>query len=372
MALTVTRLSTSAFQAMASAYDDLSARSLEANPHLSPASIAATVATLIAPDNIVILAASSPDSRLEGLWAFGLHRGPETGGMAVLRTPLVPLYEVLAAPVLDRDCADEALEAMLAFISASPDLPALIMAQGLPLEGPTHDVLAICLAMPGRRLDLFESWGRGVTLPRPGEKPEAAMQRALGRSAKKRLTQRRALERLDNLRFQEETGEAAISAFEGFLTLEDKGWKGKSGTSILKSNADAGWWRALVSHLAAVDAVTIASLMLDGTPVASGVILVQDGVHLFLKTAFDEDFAKFSPGRHLEIEITRAALARGDLVRFDCGSGDGVDPAAHIWPERRQMAHAMIVLEDSPLSRLPVLAGRAKAGLRTLRNRWRK
>jgi CelD/BcsL family acetyltransferase involved in cellulose biosynthesis len=370
MALTVTRLSFSAFQAMASAFDDLSARSPEANPHLSPAAIAAAT-TLINPDDIVILAASQAEGPLMGLWAFSLYRGAETGGVTVLRTPLVPLYDVLAAPVLDRDCAPAALEAILAFIAANPGLPKVIMAHSLPLEGPTHAVFSACMSVPGRRLEQLESWPRGVTLPRTGETPEAAMKRALGTSAKKRQTQRRALERLGNLRFQEETGVAAIAGFERFLTLEDRGWKGKDGTSILKSGADAVWWRALVANLAAVDAVTIASLMLDGAPVASGAILVQDGVHLFMKTAFDENFAKFSPGLHLEIEITRAALVRGDLVRFDCGGSDGVDPAAHIWAERRQMAHAMIVLDGSAFSRLPVLASRTKAGLRQLRNRLR-
>lgn len=367
--LQVERLSVAAFATMEQDFADLSARSIEANPHFSPASVSAA-SHLVEPGRIVILAASQA-ARLVGIWAFGLHAGAGTGGLTVLRTPLVPLYEVLSSPVLDRNHGPAALEAMFAFIAASLDLPSLIMARSLPLDGPSHEVLKTCLVPPLRRLVVSESWIRGVTLPHAGETPDAAIHRAHGSSRKKRQTQRRALERLGTLNFVEHTGTAAVAALEEFLLLEAQGWKGAQGTALLKHPDAAAWMRLLALNLAATGNIRISALMLDGRPAAMGVLIEQAGVVLFLKTAFDESLSKYSPGLQLEIDVTHAALARGGLIRFDCGAGDDVDPAAHIWPERRQMGHVLIQLDNSPMHALPALATRARAGLRSLRNRWR-
>lgn len=364
-ALTARRLSVDAFCGMAEAFADLSARAAEANPHMSPAAVQAAARTLLDPAAIVILAAVLPEGRLAGIWALSRYRGVETGGVTVLRTPLVPLYEVLSAPVLDKDHGDAALASMMSLLRASPDLPKCILARTFPVEGAGFAALT---ASPATRLHVIERWSRGVMLPRAGEAPEEAIRRALGASAKKRRNQRRALERLGDIAVEQADGEAALAAFETFVTLEDAGWKGRDGTSLRRSGTDLSWWRELV---AASDGVRITTLRQNGTPLACGVTLTQGGVALFLKTAFNEAFAKFSPGLHLEIEITRAALARSDLRRFDCGGDASVDADAHIWAERRAMGHVLIDLGGGPMSCLPLLALRAKAGLRAIRNRWR-
>lgn len=357
---------------MTARYTALSARSPEPNPHFAPGAVQAAAETLVPPGDIVILVAERPDGSWAGLWAFRRVRSLRTGGVAVLQTPVLPLYEVLSSPILDRHDGAQALAAILSFIARSPDLPARIMAQNLPLEGPTHLALEGIISAHSGRCTPFERWQRGVTLPRPGENLDAAITRALGTSRKKRQSQRRALEKLGPLTFVQHRNAAAVAALEGFLALEAAGWKGKAGTALASNPQDAAWVRALIAHLAAHDAVCIAALMVGDRPAAMGLLIDQDGVALFLKTAYDEALRKYSPGLHLETEVTRAALASDRMVRFDCGGGDGVDPAAHLWAERRLMGHVFMALDGNPLSRLPILAMKARSGLRRMRNSLRK
>ena len=367
--LVVRRLDVATYFGMTARYGALSACSPEPNPHFAPGAVQAAAETLVPPGDIVILVAERPDGSWAGLWAFRRVRSLRTGGVAVLQIPVLPLYEVLSSPVLDRDDGAQALAAILSFIARSPDLPSQIMAQNLPLDGPAH--LALESILPSRCVK-FESWQRGVTLPRPGEDVDTAITRALGTSRKKRQSQRRALEKLGPLTFVQHRNAAALPALESFLTLEAAGWKGKAGTALASIPQDAAWVRALVGHLAAHDAVCIAALMVGDRPAAMGLLIDQDGVTLFLKTAYDEALHKYSPGLHLETEVTRAALASDRMVRFDCGGGDAVDPAAHLWAERRLMGHVFTALDGNPLSRLPILAMKARSGLRRMRNSLRK
>src|SRR5262249_41638319 len=60
------------------------------------------------------------------------------------------------------------------------------------------------------------------------------------------------------------------------------------------------------------------------------------------KIAFDERFAKHSPGVHLEIDNLEALHARSDLRWMD-SCAVSVQPMLHrLWPERRMVQHLLI------------------------------
>ncbi len=105
--------------------------------------------------------------------------------------------------------------------------------------------------------------------------------------------------------------DGARAAFEVFLDLELRSWKGASGTALLCRHADAAFARALIARLAGARAASVALLRLDGRPIAAQVLLYGGSTAYTWKTAFDAEFAKFSPGALLIDHATDALFAGG-------------------------------------------------------------
>ncbi|MFC5419949.1 GNAT family N-acetyltransferase [Bosea eneae] len=355
--------------AYAEAFVDLCRRAEAPNLHLAPAAVAAAMSFGIASDDIVVLAAQEQDDeRLLGLWALRRTRDLQSGLGAVLRAPLMPLYEVSSAPVLDRDRAGDVAVALLAAIIEAADLPKVLKLPLLPLKNSVFVALEAALMATGGSIATFELWQRPMLVPEPGDDAERYLRRTLGQGYKKRMQQHRQLERAGALAYQRHRGADAITALEAFLTLEAAGWKGRSGTALASLPRHGAYIRELIRNLAAADAARIDLLRLDGAPIAGGLLLDLAGQSHFLKIAYDEGKARLSPGRALAIEMLRADFATGRPFRLDSGAGDRIDPSAYPWGERQEMANAIVALADSSAA-LPRLAAAARMRLRGWRDR---
>lgn len=353
--------------AYAETFADLCRRADAPNLHMAPAAVAAAPSFGVASEDIVVLAAHEPrDERLLGLWALRRMRGLRSGLVAVLEAPLVPLYEVSSAPVLDRERAGDAAVALLRAIVDAPDLPKILKLPLFPVQGSVHAAIEAALAVTGSTLATYEHWRRPMLAPRPEEDAERYLRRALGQGYKKRMQQHRQLEKAGALLYQRHRGEEALAALDDFLALEAAGWKGRGGTALACRPRDAAYIRAVVRNFAATDAARIDLLRLDGAPIAGGLLLDLAGQAHFLKIAYDEGKARLSPGRALAIEMLRGDFAAGLPFRLDSGAGDRVDPSAYPWAERQEMANAIVALAGAS-ALLPRLA----ASLRLRLRRWR-
>ncbi|WID97837.1 GNAT family N-acetyltransferase [Bosea vestrisii] len=351
----------------AEAFADLCRRAEAPNLHMAPAAIAAALSFGIDEDDIVVLAAQAPaEERLLGLWALRRTRSPHTGFARVLEAPLVPLYEISSAPVLDREHAGEAVLALVRAIAETPDLPKILKLPLLPMQGNVFAAIESALAATGSTIASFERWQRPMLVPEPGDDAERYLRRALGQGHKKRMQQHRQLEKAGALVFERHRGTDAVAALEDFLALEAAGWKGRGGTALARLPQHVAYIREIVRNFAASDGIRIDLLQLDGAPIAGGLLLDLAGQSHFLKIAYDETKARLSPGRALAIEMLRADFAAGRPFRLDSGAGDGVDPSAYPWGERQEMANAIVALAGGS-ALLPRLAATGRMRLR----RWR-
>jgi len=66
-------------------------------------------------------------------------------------------------------------------------------------------------------------------------------------------------------------------------------------------------------------------------------VLAGTGAYAF-KIAYDEDYARYSPGVLLEMENIRRFHARGDLQWMDSCADPANWMMNHIWPDRRRIA----------------------------------
>lgn len=353
----------------AEAFADLCRRSEAPNLHMAPAAVAAALGFGIAGEDIVVLAARERDGeRLLGLWALHRVRGLHSGFMSVLEAPLVPLYEVSSTPVLDRERADEVAVALLSAIIDAPDLPKALKLPLLPMQGSVFAALEAALAATASTLATFERWQRPMLVPEPNDDAERYLRRALGQGYKKRMQQHRQLEKAGTLAYRRHRGADAVAALEAFQALEAAGWKGRGGTALASLPDDSAYIREIVRNFATADAVRIDLLRLDDAVIAGGLLLDLAGESHFLKIAYDEDKARFSPGRALAIEMLRADLAAGHPFRLDSGAGDRVDPSAYPWAERQEMANTIVALAGRS-ALLPRLAAAARLRLRRWRDR---
>lgn len=368
--IAVRRLPAGAYgAAYAEAFADLCRRAEGPNLHMAPAAVTAAMSFGIASDDIVVLAAQEQgDERLLGLWALRRARNLGSSLASVLEAPLMPLYEVSSAPVLDRERAGDVAVALLSAIVDAPGLPKILKLPLLPSQGSVFAAIEAALAATGSTMTSFERWQRPMLIPRPGDDAERYLRRALGQGYKKRMQQHRQLEKAGALAYRRHRGVDAIAALEEFLALEAAGWKGRSGTALASLPQHGAYIREIVQNFAAIDAVRIDLLALDGVPIAGGLLLDLAGQSHFLKIAYDEDRARLSPGRALAIEMLRAGFASGRPFRLDSGGGDRVDPSAYPWGERQEMANAIVALAGRSAT-LPRLAAAARLRLRRWRDR---
>ncbi|MGL5363821.1 MAG: GNAT family N-acetyltransferase [Bosea sp. (in: a-proteobacteria)] len=366
--LHITRVAAAEYIGWTDAFAGLSQRAADGNPHMSPASVSAATATLRKADAVVVLAAHAKDV-LVGIWVLHITRDLWSTGQAVLEAPLVPVYDISSAPVLDAAFKDEVLAAMLLAIANAPDLPKLLRLPLLPAEGETFAAFERAASQKQCHISTHELWIRPVMQARD-ETGEAALARSLGTNRKKRMTQRRAFAQLGELSFQRSRGPDAEAAFERFLVLENAGWKGAAGTSLLKSGKACDYHRAFVKAFAACDMVMVDALLLSGEPVAIGLLVESAGTIHYLKTAYDEQHAKHSPGRILAMDMLPHVVDAQDFRFFDSGTGSAVNPDIHIWSDTRLMSQTLITCGGDN-DRLVGMLSRLRLWLRAKSRRWK-
>jgi hypothetical protein len=169
-----------------------------------------------------------------------------------------------------------------------------------------------------------------------------------------------------------QTPTALREAFEVFLAMEAKGWKGAQGTSLLSCEQDAAFVRQLLANLGGQKAASVAMLRLDGQPIAAQVLLYCGRRAYTWKTAFDEDYRRYSPGALLVDRLTEQLLARADIDTIDSCSPEG-GFMTQLWAGRRSTIDLLVTVEPrrSPSFVLAALVERGYRQLKRQRDRLR-
>src|SRR5205823_5877592 len=113
------------------------------------------------------------------------------------------------------------------------------------------------------------------------------------------------------------TGEpAAIAhALDDFLTLEASGWKGRAGSAARASAEIHQFMKSAVNGLAVEGKATIDRLFVDTRAIAAIVRLRSGAMAWCWKIAYDENFARASPGVQVLLDATEAVLADPAIAR---------------------------------------------------------
>ncbi|QFT29695.1 hypothetical protein FIV00_04325 [Labrenzia sp. THAF82] len=210
-------------------------------------------------------------------------------------------YSPLGTPLLHPDASQGAIAAFLHAMGGSKGVLAFPY---LPLHSASADRLRSAMAERYRSTACATRAAHAA-----GETGNQQLESAY--SGKRRKEMRRLLRRLDDhgtTRFSSLSGHEAVQGFESFLHLEAKGWKGRAGTALLSTPETAAFARAAIANRSAEDGVRIDQLWAGNTLVAALVLFVEGGAVFSWKIAFDEEFARYSPGAQIAVHAFRENL----------------------------------------------------------------
>lgn len=328
-------------------WQKLACRALEPNPFHESWFLLPAIEALDAAGDVRVLCLESTD-RLAGLlplrregryyghplphWRAWLHAN------SFLGAPLVaPGFEL----VFWRE--------LLAWCDAHAGTATFLHLPELPLDGPLYAALREIVERQHRPSALVHRCERAML--RSNLSPAAYFERSLGKKHRKEFQRRE--KRLSELgalsieRLRDGTGIGPWIA--EFLALERKGWKGAAG-SALASHPDTEALFTRAARAAAergrLDRLT---LRLDGRAIAAlATFLAPPGAFTF-KTAYDEAFARSSPGLFLQREFL-GTLDDPDIAWCDSCAAPDHPMIDRFWRERRPIGRVSVAI-GGPLRR---------------------
>lgn len=347
-ALTVDEL-----EAYRAEWRDLARRAIEPNPFMEPDFALTAMLHLPASQRPVVAVVwqgvgAEPRARMIGVWGFEQGR---FGGVA--RTWKYK-HSALGTPLIDRLAATRSVDAVLAWLRERRLGQSALVLRDLARGGAAAELIADRCASQGLVSTGLNEHERAALRPDAAE----ARQRRHGTRTRKH---EREVDRL--ARRLAETGEVSFGsateaadirvASEWFLALEQAGWKGRRRTAFLSDAGDAAFLRAALRQLASAGKCRIDWIAVDGRPIAMAIVLRSADRAYYWKTAYDERYARYSPG----VQLTRA-LAERQLADPAVQITDSCAIANHpmidrLWPSRQAMFDLLIGVDPARARAFP-------------------
>jgi CelD/BcsL family acetyltransferase involved in cellulose biosynthesis len=251
-------------------------------------------------------------------------------------------YAPLSTPLLDRETAKEVVDCVLQVLPKLPGAPRLILYPFVNEDGAVARLRAGDLARKGISVSRFDPHQRAMLQPAAGSHPLASIS---GGRLKELRRQRRRLGELGVLACRRVAhGPETGAAIEAYLALEARGWKGRTGGAARSHAAICEFLRTAVAALAAEGKAQIDLLDLDSKPVAVAITLFSGGYAWFWKIAYDEDYARFSPGVQLALDLTEELGRNPGISLVDSCAVAGHPMIDHLWGGRLAIADWMMPL----------------------------
>lgn len=144
-----------------------------------------------------------------------------------------------------------------------------------------------------------------------------------------------------------------------FLELEAAGWKGREQTALAATEQDEQLFRRIAQEAATREQLELLGLFLDDRPIALKCnFLMGRGGYAF-KIAFDETYARLSPGVHLELDNMRHVLESDHLDWMDSCAVARHPMIDRLWKQRRVIETTLVssgrLGSDAQLAMYPLL-----------------
>jgi CelD/BcsL family acetyltransferase involved in cellulose biosynthesis len=333
-------------------WSDLSANASEPNAFAEPWFAAAALRHL------------DPESQAQMLEVWSSHSGePILIGLLLLRIAQgyshIPVkyvenwlhyHSFLGTPAVRAGRERDFWSAALAALDRSGWATNFLHLRALAEDGPVHRGLVAAAGALGRPCDTV--YRRERALLQSGLSPQDYYEQTVRKKKRKEL--KRLSSRLAELGTVETRTLAAEAELDdwcdAFLALERSGWKGEFGSALACDRSTELFFREALAGAYRAGKLDLLRLDLDGRPIAMLVNFITPPGSFSFKIAFDEDYARFSPGVLIQIENYRV-LARDELAWMDSCAMAEHPMINSLWSERRPVVRVTVPL-GRPLHRL--------------------
>jgi CelD/BcsL family acetyltransferase involved in cellulose biosynthesis len=360
---------------IADEWRELAARALEPNVFYEPAFAFAAAEVFGRGVGAVLVWSGSSPRRLLGLFPGRIEARRYGFNVPVLVGWTHP-YGPFGTPLVDREAAEPVVAAWLAHVAGNPALPGLLLLPLVQEDGPFAALLGAILRRSQMPSADFNHHCRAMLAP-AGDRA-AYVEQALGARKLKELRRiGRRLAELGAVLFTAATELEAVSvSVEDFFAIEASGWKGKAGTAAAHHDDIRRFMKTALNDLAAEGKATINRILVDGRPIAASIKLRSADSAWFWKIAYDEDFARYSPGVLLTVAVTENLVEDDAITRADSCAVANHPMIDHIWRERLHLSDILFAVRPelpfSRIRRLETLRRAAIAAAKSVRDRFRR
>ncbi|MBK1868304.1 GNAT family N-acetyltransferase [Aestuariivirga sp. YIM B02566] len=301
---------------------------------------------------------------------LALWQGNELCGLFALQTGGGPLKRAWVSPLSFSGtpliAAHDPASVLQAFLGAQRGRA--IQLRTIPASGPFWDMLVTAAASVGGAVEILNRWERAALAAQPSfEDWFSGNFERKRRKEFRRLRSRLGEEgRLESLAWA--PGDPVDPWVDELIALEALGWKGRRGTALATDVVMANSFRDALHHLAGEGSLRFWKIAFNGKPIAmmSGIVKGDQG--WLGKIAYDESFARYSPGVMLILDATERLIDKERLALVDSCAIPGHPMISNIWRDRIALCDVMIRGPGlpAPAFRLLVEAEKARVAARAM------
>ncbi len=254
----------------------------------------------------------------------------------------------LCAPLVRRGVEQDVLESLLDWMQEQGQ--GLLKLRHLSAEGRLAQALIDTSHERGSAAFVVERYNRAML--RPAESYDNYIANSMTQHARHELRrQQKRLSAMGHLETRVLCGDATVSTsshhdvnnwIDQFLTVEAAGWKGRECSALGSNPVSRAYFETICREAHARGRLFMLGLYLDGRPLAMKCnFLAGDGAFAF-KIAFDEAYAKYSPGVLLEAENIRVVHDLQQIKWMDSCALPGHPMINRMWSERRTIQKVLV------------------------------
>ena len=315
------------------AWDRLADHASEPNPFAESWYVLPGIKEFDAANRVRLYALWQGDTDLVGL--IPLVEAPRYGRFPIAhQTNWLHANCFLGTPLIRQGWEQCFWDAILTALDQDEQVHTLFYMAGLVEGGPVHRGLEEASAVRGRGCDTVYVEQRAMI---ETQMPVADYWDDVVRGKKRKELRRQfsRLAELGDLRFVSLANDAAIEPWIAqFLALERAGWKGEAGSALGSSHDTEQFFVGVVKAAHARGRLDGLALWLDDRPIAMLFHFIAGEGGFSFKTAYDQDYARYSPGVLIQRE-NLGLIARRNLAWIDSCAAPNHPMINSLWKERR-------------------------------------
>lgn len=325
-------------ESLAREIDALAAVAIEPNAFYESWVLAAALEHIKAAELTLVLVRDRSRS-LTGLFPLSVTRRFRRLPVRSLRSWLY-LYSPLGSPLIASGHVNGTLAALLDWLQSSRAPASVLDLVSIRADGPIAEALSAALQQR-KHFAVHQSLRQRALL----DLRAAPATGVSGRHQKELRRKQRRLQELGDIQYRVlAPDQPADEWIERFLAIELAGWKGSEGTAMGFAPGDRAFFRQITQQAHDRGQLHMLELAMDGKAIASKCnLLSKEGAFMF-KIAFDQEYAKYSPGLLLEL------FNMEYLRRPDCSHLAWADSCARsehfmidrLWVDRRRIGYYAI------------------------------